>query len=96
MLAFLGPYEHHDDCPCPAEAQANYGRTHVQAVTLLIASVTPDSLLPQVSGSKLDYACALLSHLLGIHLDRLLHSTLTAADIVKHSGIITIVFRGSD
>ena len=95
MLAFFKAYEHHDDRHCPAEAQANYGRTHVQAVTLLVAFVTPDSLLPQETGGKLDYACS-LSHPLDIHLNRLLHSTLRTPDIVQHFGISTIVFRGSD
>ena len=46
MLAFFTAYVH-DDRHCPAEAQANYGRTYVQAVTPLVAFVTPDSLLPQ-------------------------------------------------
>ena len=95
MLAFFRAYEHHDDGHCPAEAQANYGRTHVQAVMLLVTFVTPESLLPEESGIKLDYACS-LSHLLDIHLDRLLHSTLRTPDIVQHFGISTIVFRGSD
>lgn len=54
MLAFFRAYEPHDDRHFPAEAQANHGRTHVRAVTLLVAFVTPDSLLPQESGSKLD------------------------------------------
>ena len=95
MLASFRAYEHHDDRHCTAKAQANYGRTQVQAVMLVVAFVTPDSLLPQETGGKLDYAC-FFSHPLDIHLDRLHHSTLRTSDIVQHSGIGSIVFRGSD
>ena len=83
MLASFRAYEHHDDRHYPAEAQANYGRTQVQAVMLLVAFVTPDSLLPQETGGKFDYACS-LSHPLDIHLDRLLHNTLRIPGIVQH------------
>ena len=62
MLAFCRVYEHHDDRHCPAEAEGNYGGTHLQAVTLLVAFVTPNSLLPQESGSKSAYACSNLFH----------------------------------
>ena len=56
MLASFTAHEHHDDRHCPAEAKVNCGGTHPQAVTLFVAFVTPNSLLPQESGSKLEYA----------------------------------------
>ena len=97
MLAFFRACEHHHDRHCPAEAKANYGRPHFQAaVTLLLAFVTPDSLLLQEPESGPDHACSHLFHLLDTCLDRLLNSTLRAPDNVKYLGITTIVFLGSD
>ncbi len=76
MLAFVRAYEHHDDRHCPAEAKANHGRTHLQAaVTLLVAFIIHDSLLPQESESRLDYAFSHLFYFLDIRLGRFLHST---------------------
>ena len=78
MIASVTAHEHPDDCHCLAEAEVTYGRTHPKAVTLLVAFITPNSLLPQESGSRLEYAW--------YHLDRLLYSTLRVPHIVQYFG----------
>lgn len=64
MLASFRAYEPHNNRHCPAEAKVNYGGTPLQAVTLLVTFFTPNSLLPQEPGSKLECACSNLFHLL--------------------------------